>query len=359
MIFAASARTFDSHYENTPFYYGSEAASGLFEHPYRPRPYQWYNNRTGELYVNERNTGVEKSGISFIAQIRRHMPAPLRALIWMGVDDASTTPRFPAYACSVDVSSAYKGFSTAQGHVRPILQFDLSKAFWVQNLVSNFAYMRWRDAYPVIKARLNEIHNDFVSQVKQMDEKVLELYSTDPDAAILEATQFSMDVGDQLHREWFNFFGTLFARFRDFVTTEVDPTNLACGCKTTEVGMTNEWKERIIKETGRHYWMVDDTPNMIGMDSVPATIASSSSSSSSSVMKRDHEKLHAERNPLSSKDNVAPSHMVLLIAMFLSALVAIVGKFALKHRMRKNKDSYSSLESMVSLEEANEKTPLS
>lgn len=252
-----------SHYEGTPFEYGYEAAGGLFSHPYRPRPYQWYNERTGDLYVNERNIGVEKTGINFIAQIRPHMPPPLRALLWFGVDDASTSPRFPAYAASTDVSSAFKGYSTAQGHVRPILQFDLTKAFWVQNMVSNFAYSRWRDAYPVVKDQIDAIQADFVAQVRKMDNQALDMYySAGPDAAIEEVTQFSISVADKLHRQWMDFYGQLFARFRDFVTTENDPTNLACGCKTTEVGMTDAWKERIIEETGRHYWVKDDAPNL-------------------------------------------------------------------------------------------------
>lgn len=329
-----------SHFEGTPFAYGDEVAGGLFSHPYRARPYLWFDDHNN-LYVNERNIGVEKTGINFIAQIRPHMPPPLRALLWFGADDASTAPRFPAYAASTDVSKAYKGKSTAQGHIRPILDFDLSKAFWVDNMVSNFAYSRWRDAYPVVKAKLDEIQADFVAAVHNMDNRAHELYSADPEAAIEEVTRFSMSRADELHRKWQDFYGVLFARFRDFVITEVDPSNLACGCKTTEVGMTDEWKRRVIGDTGSHYRVENDHPNWIGLSEEEIAASPIYPYPASGY----HEGLKA--SVATRKVGFSTSLAVLVI---LPAAIFAACKTLDKIRLRKNQDSYASLQSALSME---------
>ena len=317
-------------------------AGGLFSHPYRARPYLWFDDQNN-LYVNERNIGVEKTGINFIAQIRPHMPPPLRALLWFGADDASTAPRFPAYAASIDVSKAYKGMSTAQGHVRPILDFDLSLSFWVQNMVSNFAYSRWRDAYPVVKAKLDDIHADFVAAVRKMDNRAHELYSSDPEAAIDEVTRFSISMADELHSQWMDFYGQLFARFRDFVTTEVDQSNLACGCKTTEVGMTDEWKRRVIADTGSHYRVENDHPNWIGL--------SEEEIAASPIYPYPASGYHADLETSDATKNSAEQPaLVVVLAVLLPFAVFIAYRALEKIQLRKNKDSYASLQSALSME---------
>jgi len=340
-----------SHFEDTPFEYGNEVAGGLFSHPYRARPYLWFDDHNA-LYVNERNIGVEKTGINFIAQIRPHMPPPLRALLWFGADDASTAPRFPAYAACTEVSKAYKGQSTAQGHVRPILDFDLSKAFWVDNMVSNLAYSRWKDAYPVVQEKLDEIQADFVASVHQMDNRAHELYSTNPEAAIEAVTQFSVSMADDLHAHWMEFYGQLFARFRDFVTTELDPTNLACGCKTTEVGMTDEWKRRIIADTGRHYRVENDHPNWIGL--------SEEEIATSPLYPYPASGYHTEVPTTNTASFAAKSVEIStsLVLVTLPAAIFVSYKALGQIRLRKSNDSYASLQSALSMEAADETTRL-
>jgi len=44
-------------------------------------------------------------------------------------------------------------------------------------------------------------------------------------------TTYSVAAGDKMHQDWINFFGYLFARFRDFIVMEKDDANKECGCK--------------------------------------------------------------------------------------------------------------------------------
>jgi dipeptidase len=141
-----------SHYEGTPMDSSVDVGSGLFETPYRPRPLVWTYNAS--LYHNERSIATPKTGWSFVAQARPRMPPELSALLWFCVDDSSTAPRVPVYASSTRIASPYAGKGSQDGVVTPLLKFDLSKAFWVQNMVSNFCYYRWKDVYPIVRFKM-------------------------------------------------------------------------------------------------------------------------------------------------------------------------------------------------------------
>jgi dipeptidase len=108
-----------SHYEGSILEYGFDVGGGLYSAPYRPKPNSWTYH--GHTYVNERSIAVEKTAICY----------------WFGVDDSSTSPRYPVYACSTAASSNYFGRGPQDGETSPILKFDWNQAFWIQNLVSD------------------------------------------------------------------------------------------------------------------------------------------------------------------------------------------------------------------------------
>jgi hypothetical protein len=115
-------------------------------------------------------------------------------------------------------------------------------------------YWRWRDAYPFVKKKINEIHADFQRQVEIADRRALELYHNDsPDAAVDFVTQFSVNAGQTLYELWLDFYGDVFVRFRDFSVIVPDESNTRCGCDIQQPGLTEANKKRIVSETGSHY----------------------------------------------------------------------------------------------------------
>ena len=254
-----------SHYENTALEYGNDVGGGLFEMPYRPRPNSW--KYQGKTYVNERSVAVPKTGWNFIAHLRsldRVAHECLQTVFWFGADDCSTAPRIPVFPCAIGLSTHFYGLGSQQGHTSPIMHWDMDKAFWIQNMVSNFVYYRWSDSYPVLKEKLDQVHHDFERQVENLENQVALLMSkgsvegVDFDVVKL-ISAFTVKVGDDLHRDWIKFYGQLFVTFRDFVHMKVDKNNAACGCFTDEIGMNEVWKERIIAQRGDHYEVVDQT----------------------------------------------------------------------------------------------------
>jgi dipeptidase len=220
-------RLLASHYEHTSLDSSLDVGAGLFETPYRPRPLVWtlddddadaddneiQNGAPKQQYHNERSVATAKTGWTFVAQVRPYMPAPLSALIWFACDDSSTVPRTPVYASSTAIAPPYAGSGSQDGAFSPLLDFDLGKAFWVQNMVSNFAYYRWSDVYPVLRQRIDSIQQDFMAKVTMADERALELYkdgssAQDVENAIQFVTQFSVNAGNKLHQDWIQFYGT-------------------------------------------------------------------------------------------------------------------------------------------------------
>jgi dipeptidase len=124
-----------NHYEGTALDSRKYVASGIFEAPYHPRPHTWYYE--GQQYVNECSVSMEKTGWNFVAQIHPFMPVELSTLLWFGVEDSSTSPRFPVYSLSTKLSSAFYGRGKQDGVYPPLMTLDMNKAFWVQNMESN------------------------------------------------------------------------------------------------------------------------------------------------------------------------------------------------------------------------------
>lgn len=245
----------NSHYENTALDSSSDVGAGLFASPYRPRPLVWEFNAT--KYHNERSIATAKTGWNFVAQVRPWMPPEISALIWFAVDDSSTSFRTPVYGSATAVPKPYAGKGAQDGVTTPLLTFDLRKAFWVQNMVSNFCYARWKDVYPVVRRKIDSLQQELLDQTALVDQVALKTYKEQGSAkAVAYVTQFGCNMGMRLHRNWMDFYGELFARFRDYYTIVPKEGEPVCACQALEPGLSDDAKRRIVEETGDHYKVV-------------------------------------------------------------------------------------------------------
>jgi dipeptidase len=254
----------NSHYEGTSMDSSRDVGAGLFERPYRPRPLEWtYND---QKYHNERSIATAKTGWNFVGQIRLHMPTPLATVLWFACDDSSTSPRVPVYSSSTTLSKAYYGKGSQDGVITPLLQFDQSKAFWVQNMVSNFAYFRWNEVYPVLRQKIDDLHTDLVSKLALADQRALQAYQEGgTEKAVAHVSLFSRNVGDAVHKRWMEVFGELFVRFRDFYNIVPKQDEPVCGCEALEPGLSEETKKRIVEETGERYKVIENRNSVEGV----------------------------------------------------------------------------------------------
>lgn len=241
-----------SHYEETELDPTQDSGAGIFASPYRSRPLVWEYG--GKKYHNERTLATPRTGWNFVAQLRPWMPEELSALVWFAVDDSSTSPRVPVFGSNRRIAEPYAGKGTQDGVPAPVFQFDLNKAFWAQNMVSNFCYYRWQDAYPVVRDRIDKMQRSLKVHVDNLDEQILKMYKEEgADAAVEFVTEFSVNTANIIHKEWLDFYGELFVRFRDFHVITPKEGEPSCGCDAKEPGLAEAAKKRIIDETGSHY----------------------------------------------------------------------------------------------------------
>ena len=220
--------------------------------PYRDHPLTWESK--GQTYLNERPIGTQQTGWNFIAQSRSWMPRELAALMWFGVDDSSTTVRVPFYGSSKKAPNSFAGLGPQDGQPAPMMKFDTKSAFYVFNLVANWAYSKWSTIYPDVLSEIKRREHLYFQLVADMDKKSLEIYNTNgPEDAIDMVTTFSVDLGDTLVREWFEFFGNLFVRYRDGYKITEDKNSEACNCSPGNAPYPSAWYDRIASENPSHF----------------------------------------------------------------------------------------------------------
>jgi len=228
------------HLEGTPFDMRYDLGAGPYDCPYRWRPMTW--SVDGADYLCERATCTQQTGFSFIAQSRSWLPRELRGVFWFSVDDAASSVYYPVYTSSTKVSEAY-----AKGN-GAMMDFTFDSGFWVFNLVSNFAYTRYRDIHPEIRAKQTELENRYVQEVGEVDKKAQELLQADRNAAIAHVTDYSVKTGNETVSAWQEFFKYLFTRYMDGNIKEKDGNKL--NPKVRQPGYGEGWYRRIAEDTG-------------------------------------------------------------------------------------------------------------
>jgi dipeptidase len=163
----------------------------------------------GVAYIHERTTATQQTGFSFIAQLRSWLPDKVGAINWFGVDDAATTVYVPMYASITEIPYAVR---TGNGD---LMNFTMESAFWIFNMVSNYAYTRYDAMYPEIQKVQNEMYDKFFKEVDEFDKKMVEMVKTNPEEAVNQITKFSADQSAYTQKKWTELYANLFTKYMD------------------------------------------------------------------------------------------------------------------------------------------------
>ena len=250
-----------NHYEGTPLDTTgktfSDVGAAQYSDPNRKAPLEWKaSNYPGKTYFNERNIAQGPTGWSIVCQSRPDVPRQMAALMWFGIDDSSTSVHWPLYGSMTRIPASWAGRGPQDGVTPPLMTFSLESAFYVFNLVANFAYSRWdliyADVYEAIAAK-EAMYFDLVAET---DEKAIKMFESNDfsDKDVVEfLTSFSHDIGEALTRDWFTFFGELFVKFRDGYITTPSAASPVCGCQSQSAPYQDDWYNRIVEDTGDIY----------------------------------------------------------------------------------------------------------
>ncbi len=238
------------HLEGTPLDMTKDMGAGAFENPYRWRPLTWQVD--DEVYCNERATATQQTGFIFVTQSRSWLPDEIGGIFWFGVDDAANTVFVPMYSSITKVPEAY-----ARGN-GSMMEFTFDAAFWVFNLVSNFAYTRYNLIHPEIRAEQTKLEWKFLEETKEMDKKALALHENSSEDAVALLTEYSVNTGNKTVKHWFGFYTYLFTKYMDGNVkskTDVPDGYIYHVPELQQPGYSEEWYKKIVEETGDHFKM--------------------------------------------------------------------------------------------------------
>jgi dipeptidase len=239
------------HLENTELDMSKDFGAGPFHNPYRWRPLTWKVD--GKEYCNERATATQQTGFSFVTQSRSWLPNEIGGIFWFSVDDAASTVYFPMYTSATQIPSAY---AVGNGDM---MNFTQNAAFWVFNMVSNFAYTRYDLISVDIRRKQLELENRYINEIPFVDKQALELFKANKKSdAIKVLTDFSVKKGNDTHRDWQMLYGQLFAKYMDGNIKEKSAPKenyKFVTPKLSQPGYGDEFYKNVVKETGEKFLM--------------------------------------------------------------------------------------------------------
>ncbi len=239
------------HLEGTELDMSKDLGAGPYARPYRWRPLTWEVD--GVSYCNERATATQQTGFSFVAQLRSWMPDYIGGINWFSVDDAATTVYVPMYASITEIPEPFK---VGNGS---LMEFSHGSAFWIFNMVSNYAYTRYNAMFPEIQGVQKELYKEILAGVKENDEKYGINSRMEKDKKIKALNDFSIAMSDKTLERWQELYGYLFTKYMD--GNVKTPTEVPEGYKyyapaLEQPGYGDAWYKRIVEETGDQFKVV-------------------------------------------------------------------------------------------------------
>ncbi len=219
------------HYEGTPLDMTKGLDAGPFGSPLRARPITFAVD--GQTYAWERPISTQQTGCSFVAQLRSFLPDEVGGVLWYGVDDTYTSCYFPLYAGISGVPPSF-----ARGSLR---RFSWDSAWWVFNLVANYAQLKYSYmAKDIVKAQ-QELEGNFLAMQPAVEKTALDMQKSDPAGAKRFLTDYSVSAGERVFARWKDLAETLFTKYNDgYVQDEKG--------EAREPGYPEEWLRGVVKE---------------------------------------------------------------------------------------------------------------
>ena len=224
------------HYEGTPYDMTKGIDAGPFGAPDRWRPISWKVDSTE--YAWERPISTQQTGFSYVSQSRSWLPDGVGGLLWYGLDNTYTSCYMPVY-CSVD------SFATPL-ETGSLKQFDWNSAWWIFNLVANYANLRYSYMIKDILKVQKELEGEFLAKQSSIEKVALDLAKTDPRAMERYLTNYSVLQQNKVFKRWKQLAVYLLTKYNDGYVQERPG-------RPTSKGYPKSWLKRVVKEKGAQY----------------------------------------------------------------------------------------------------------
>ncbi len=221
------------HYEGTPLDMTAGLDAGPFGSPLRCRPITFKVD--GETYAWERPISTQQTGESYVANSRSSLPDPVGGVLWYGADDTYTSCYFPLYAGITEVPPSF-----AHGTLK---KFSWDDAWWVFNLVANYAQLKFSYMSKDIIAVQREVEGNFLTMQPAVEKTAAEMLAADPERARRFLTDYSVSAGEQVMRRWKDLAEALFTKYNDGYVQDDKG-------QPQELGYPEDWLREVVKARG-------------------------------------------------------------------------------------------------------------
>jgi len=218
------------HYEGTPLDMTQGPDAGPFGSPLRCRPMTF--TAGGTTYTWERPISTQQTGCSYVAHARGFLPDAVGGVLWYGVDDSYTSCFFPIYAGAEAVPEPF-----ARGNLK---RFSWDSAWWVFNLVANYAQLKYSYMVKDICQVQREVEGNFLALQPAVEKTALDLLTSDPARARRLLTDYSVSAGEQVYRRWKALAEDLFTKYNDGYVKDADG-------EPQELGYPEGWLKQVIQ----------------------------------------------------------------------------------------------------------------
>ena len=224
------------HYDGTEFDMSEGIDAGPYGYAMRCRPLYWEVD--GKKYAWERPISTQQTCFSMITRSRADLPDVVGGLVWFGWDDSYTTCYTPIYAASNRVPK-----STNLGSIN---RFDMKAGWWTYNFVANYAYPRYKEMIPMIKAEQERLENYFYDLQPAIEKSAVEIAKSNKKLAIDFLTDYSEMQVEKARDAWEELANALIVRYNDGYSRDEEG-------KYPNVGYPEAWLRRVVKEKGDQF----------------------------------------------------------------------------------------------------------
>ncbi len=219
------------HFNGTEFDMTKGVDAGEYGLPRRWRPLYWKID--GQEYSWERPISTQQTGFSIVTQSRDSLPDRVGGVLWYGVDDTYLSCYFPLYCGITELPASFNCGS--------IRQFSWESGWWVFNLVSNYANLKYDTITPDIIAVQKEFETKFLELQGPVEKTAVELFETNPELAQRYLTDYSVSQAESVATRWKKLATDIFTKYNDGYVRSEDG-------KYPNVGYPEGWLRRVLKE---------------------------------------------------------------------------------------------------------------
>jgi len=133
---------------------------------------------------------VARGGYGMIAQLRSWLPDPIGGIYWVYQDNQTIGPYAPVYAGVNKINPLYKTYNPDK--------FNDQSARWNYDFVDNLMYLKWQEAWEDVKPIRDSLEQATFEELKQIDQKAVEMYKKNPEKAREMITKYSSQKMEEL-----------------------------------------------------------------------------------------------------------------------------------------------------------------